>query len=125
MNCTTAIAKPCPCARSAQPMAEVVLPFPLPVMTRRIPLRVSRGWSGPADPNAASRFALVSGIVGSYHPGGGVSNAPAGREPPGQDGVTPAMARGAVRRQPKWSARPRRAVTRGGRALLMALLVAA
>lgn len=45
--------------------------------------------------------------------------------PPGQDGVTPAMAHGAVRRQPKWSARPRPAVTRGGRALLMALLVAA
>src|SRR5258706_558027 len=58
MNWTTAILNPCPSPRSAVPNAEVVFPLPFPVMTRRTPLRVSRGSVGSSNPAAAASVAL-------------------------------------------------------------------
>src|SRR5690349_10869657 len=73
MNWMTATRKSCPSARSTQPKPEVVFPFPFPVMTRKMPRRVSRPSVGSADPAVDPSVARISAIEPAYHSGVGVS----------------------------------------------------
>jgi hypothetical protein len=53
------------------PNPEVVLPLPFPVMTRRMPWRVSRGEVEIPDPFGAASLADTPSTARAYHLGGG------------------------------------------------------